>query len=125
MPPAARITDNHTCPVPPHVGGPVIVGEVTVLIGFQPAARIGDALTCAGPPDVISQGEPSVLIGNRPASRLGDATVHGGVIVAGCPSVLIGSSAQGEALHTDKPFCEECERLRQEREERRKHRREA
>ena len=38
MPPAARITDNHTCPKvdpPPHVGGPIIQGETTVLIGFQ------------------------------------------------------------------------------------------
>ena len=55
MPPAARITDMHTCPmvtgVVPHVGGPILPpGCLTVLIGFLPAARIGDMATCAGPP---------------------------------------------------------------------------
>jgi hypothetical protein len=69
---------------------------------------------CVGPPDSIKQGEPTVLIGNKEAARLGDPMNHGGVIVAGCPTVLIGSSAQGEALRTDKPFCEECERKARE-----------
>jgi uncharacterized Zn-binding protein involved in type VI secretion len=27
---------------------------------------------------------------SKPAARLGDPTAHGGVIVAGCPTVLIG-----------------------------------
>jgi len=69
MPPAARITDFHQCPlstpgVPPipHVGGPVV-----------------------GP------GAPTVLIGGLPAARLTDMTAHGGVIVGpGAPTVLIG-----------------------------------
>lgn len=122
MPPAARVTDMHTCPKVepgpvPHVGGPVLpVGEPTVLIGFQPAARKGDTLTCVGPPDKIAAGEPTVLIGNKEAARRGDSTDHGGVLVLGCPSVLIGSSAQAETLKTDKPFCEECERKRKEQE---------
>lgn len=125
MPPAARISDHHTCPKAepgpvPHVGGPVAVGEATVLIGFQPAARVGDKLVCVGPPDAISGGEPSVLIGGKDAARLGDPTSHGGVVVVGCPTVLIGSSPQAETLRTDKPFCEECERKRREREARRK-----
>ncbi|KYF72814.1 PAAR domain-containing protein [Sorangium cellulosum] len=127
MPPAARITDMHTCPKVepgpvPHVGGPVLVGEPTVQIGFQPAARVGDKLTCVGPPDSVSQGEKSVLIGNKPAARMGDPTSHGGVIVAGCPTVIIGSSAQAETLKTDEPFCEECERKRKEREARQERR---
>lgn len=120
MPPAARISDMHTCPKVepgpvPHVGGPVALGEPTVLIGFMPASRKGDMAVCVGPPDSIKQGEPTVLIGNKEAARLGDPMNHGGVIVAGCPTVLIGSSAQGEALRTDKPFCEECERKAQQR----------
>ena len=117
MPPAARITDNHTCPLAgpsPHVGGPVSAGDATVLIGFQPAARVGDALVCQGPSDQVSQGDSTVLIGNKHAARLGDPTSHGGVLVAGCPSVIIGSSAQAEALKTDQPFCAECERKRLE-----------
>ncbi len=98
MPPAARITDMHTCPmvtpaVPPvpHVGGPIVgPGVPTVLIGGLPAAVIGDTATCVGPPDSIVKGSATVMIGNRPAARLGDSTAHGGSIVAGCFNVLIG-----------------------------------
>ncbi len=112
MPPAARITDMHTCPVPTHVGGPTVVGDPTVLIGYMPAARVGDALICATGPDTISRGESTVTIGHKQAARLGDPTTHGGVLVMGCPTVLIGSTAQIEALKTDKPICEECEKAR-------------
>lgn len=92
--PAARLTDMHVCPqvniVVPHVGGPVSGPcAPTVLIGGLPAARIGDMLVCVGPPDVIVTGSTHVLIGGSPAARLGDMTAHGGVIVAGCPTVLI------------------------------------
>ena len=129
MPPAARITDNHTCPKVepgpvPHVGGPTISGESTVIIGFQLAARVGDHLICCGPPDTISKGEPSVVIGHQDSARYGDPTVHGGKLVQGCPTVIIGSSNQAEALKTDKPFCEECERKRKEREAAEKRRQE-
>lgn len=98
MPPAARTTDMHTCPmvtpgVPPipHVGGPILPPcEPTVLIGFLPAARVGDMAVCVGPPDVIVKGSATVLIGKKPAARMGDNTAHGGVIVAGCPTVIVG-----------------------------------
>ena len=96
--PAARITDMHVCPmmtpgVPPipHVGGPILPpGAVTVLIGSMPAARVGDMAMCVGPPDSIVKGSSSVLINNMPAARMGDMTAHGGSIVVGCPTVLIG-----------------------------------
>jgi uncharacterized Zn-binding protein involved in type VI secretion len=116
MPPAARITDAHVCPKvdpPPHVGGPVKTGEETVIICFQPAARVGDLAICNGPPDTISKGEPSVIIGGQDAARRGDPTAHGGRITSGCPTVNIGSSAQADALQTDKPFCEECAKKQQ------------
>ena len=98
MPPAARVTDMHVCPmqtpgVPPipHVGGPILPpGCPTVLIGGQPAARMGDMATCTGPPDSIVMGSATVMIGGMPAARLGDTTAHGGSIVAGCPTVMIG-----------------------------------
>jgi hypothetical protein len=61
-----------------------------VLIGGMPAATAGDACACTGPPDVIVAGSSGVLIGGKPAARIGDATAHGGVIVGGCGSVLIG-----------------------------------
>lgn len=95
MPPAARLTDMHTCPmvtgVVPHVGGPITgPGAATVLIAYLPAAVAGDQVTCTGPPDTIAKGSATVLIANKPAARLGDTTAHGGAIVVGCPTVLIG-----------------------------------
>lgn len=95
MLPAARVGDMHTCPmvtgVVPHVGGPVMPpGEPTVLIGGMPAARAGDMVTCVGPPDSIAIGSTTVFIGGMPAARMSDSTVHGGVIILGCPTVLIG-----------------------------------
>ncbi len=95
MKPAARAGDMHTCPMVtglvPHVGGPVLPpGCPTVLIGFMPAARATDMCICVGPPDTIVMGSATVLIGNMPAARMGDLTAHGGAIVAGCPTVLIG-----------------------------------
>lgn len=98
MPPAARLTDFHQCPmqtpavVPiPHVGGPVIgPGVPNVLIAGMPAAVLGDMLTCVGPPDTIVKGSATVLIGSKPAARMGDMTAHGGTIVLGAPNVIIG-----------------------------------
>lgn len=85
----------HTCPlvtgVVPHVGGPVLPpGCPTVLIAGMPAARVGDMLTCTGPPDTILQGSATVTIGGMPAARMGDPTAHGGVIILGAPTVIIG-----------------------------------
>ena len=85
----------HVCPmvtgVVPHVGGPILpAGEPTVLIGFLPAARVGDMCTCVGPPDTIAKGSATVLIGNMMAARMGDLTAHGGSIVLGEPTVMIG-----------------------------------
>jgi uncharacterized Zn-binding protein involved in type VI secretion len=93
--PAARMTDMHVCPMVtglvPHVGGPILPPCCpTVLIGSLPAARVTDMATCVGPPDVILLGSFTVLIGGLPAARIGDMTVHGGVIVMGLPTVLIG-----------------------------------
>jgi uncharacterized Zn-binding protein involved in type VI secretion len=61
-----------------------------VLIGGMPAARVGDMAVCAGGPDVIAMGSFTVLIGGQPAARMGDMTAHGGVIVMGLPTVMIG-----------------------------------
>ncbi len=95
---AARVGDMHTCPMVtpgtppiPHVGGTVMPpGEPTVMIGGVPAARLGDMATCVGPPDSIIKGSGTVLIGGMPAARMGDSTAHGGSIVIGCPTVMIG-----------------------------------
>lgn len=93
--PASRITDMHVCPmvtgVVPHVGGPILPpGAVTVLIGGLPAARVGDLATCVGPPDTIVLGSMTVLTMKQPQARIGDLTAHGGNIVLGCFTVLVG-----------------------------------
>ena len=97
MPPAARMGDLHVCPmftpcIPPipHVGGPVAAGCPTVMIGGAPAARVGDLAVCLGPPDAIAMGSATVFIGGQPAARMGDAMAHGGAVVVGFPTVIIG-----------------------------------
>lgn len=98
MPPAARLTDMHVCPMLtpglppiPHVGGPVLgPGIATVLIGKLPAAVVGDQCLCVGPPDAITMGSMTVTIGGKSAARVGDPCAHGGPIVLGFPTVLIG-----------------------------------
>ncbi len=86
----------HVCPMvnpngAPHVGGPILPpGEPTVMIEGLPAARVGDMATCTGPPDTIAMGSGTVFIGGMPAARVGDLTAHGGSIVMGSASVIIG-----------------------------------
>ena len=77
MPPAARLTDMHTCPMQTPGLPP-------------PAAVMGDMCVCVGPPDSIVKGSATVMIGGKPAARMGDTTAHGGSIVMGCPTVMIG-----------------------------------
>jgi uncharacterized Zn-binding protein involved in type VI secretion len=146
--PAARISDMHVCPMVtpglppiPHVGGPIIgPGCPTVLIGGMPAAVMGDMCVCVGPPDTIILGSTGVFFGGKPAARMGDSCAHGGVVVLGLPTVLIGGTMSGtanapavlaqaatgldsdseakvaqvaallEAANKGVPFCEECEK---------------
>jgi len=94
-PPASRLTDMHVCPAStgpvPHVGGPIVgPGCPTVMIGKLPAALVGDMCVCVGPPDTIAMGSTTVLIGGMPAARLGDTCAHGGTIVLGEFTVMIG-----------------------------------
>ena len=98
MPPAARLTDMHACPMVtpglppiPHVGGPISGPCVpTVLIGALPAAVLSDMAVCVGPPDTIVKGSATVMIGGKPAARIGDTCAHGGQIVLGLFTVIIG-----------------------------------
>ena len=97
MKPASRITDMHVCPmltpgVPPipHVGGPQVMGAPTVFISFMPAGGLTSQEVCVGPPDVDVLGSATCLICNKPADRMGDSSAHGGALVLGAPTVLIG-----------------------------------
>lgn len=112
MPEAARISDNHDCSK--HGGGPIHSGSADVVVGFLPAARVNDSVVCnpVGPADSIQVGAATVLINNRSAARRTDPCAHGGQIVAGCPTVLIGDTPQSFALRSaarrGTPLCEEC-----------------
>ena len=95
MLPAARVGDMHVCPMVtvlvPHVGGPILPpGGIPVLICGMPAARVGDMCVCVGPPDVIVMGSFTGLIRGQPAARMTSMTAHGGMVVMGAPTVLIG-----------------------------------
>jgi uncharacterized Zn-binding protein involved in type VI secretion len=90
----------HLCPMAnpavipiPHVGGPILPpGCPTVLISGMPAARVGDMAICTGGgiPDPIVLGSFVTLIGGMPAARMGDMCSHGGAIVVGAFTTLIG-----------------------------------
>ena len=111
--PAARLKDEHTCPAGTHVGGPIIGPCCTsVLIEDMPAATAGDLCHCAGMPDKILTGSSGVLIGGKPAARMGDKTVHGGVIITGCASVLIGEIGGGLDTTADFVMPSEEEKIR-------------
>lgn len=101
--PAARIGDPHICPqvnpgpaAVPHVGMPITgPGAPTVLIGGMPAAVQGDMCPCSGPPDSVAMGSTGVMFGGKPAARMADPTSHGGQIMMGCPTVLLGEAGGG------------------------------
>ncbi|MEW6730073.1 MAG: PAAR domain-containing protein [Acidobacteriota bacterium] len=90
---AARLSDPHVCLS--HGGGPI--GPPccpTVLIEYLPAARVTDLAFCCAPipNDMIIKGSFTVLTGFLPQARLGDPTAHGGSIVKGCFTVIVGDS---------------------------------
>ncbi len=62
--PAAIMTDNHVCPIPPNsphiTSSPFIKGSPKVLIGGKPALRAGDTCVCGASTAV---GDPTVVIG--------------------------------------------------------------
>src|SRR5205085_32358 len=108
MPPAARLTDMHVCPmvtgIVPHVGGPILPPcAPQVLIGFLPAARVGDMLTCVGPPDVIAKGSMTVMIGYMPAARTGDHAGRRIPVPSGAP-VRVGRQPPSEVRLADDPM---------------------
>lgn len=92
MPNAARVSDEHLCPV--HAVGVIDKGALTVRIGFLFAARMGDPCTCSdGTTTPIAKGEPTVRIEMQDAARIDDPTESGGLVSTGCPTVQIGTSS--------------------------------
>lgn len=95
MPPQARLTDMHACPL--HVGGPIIgIGAPTVIVVGLPAARVTDFGGCPPPaplpiPNPIVKGSMNVIILGLPAARIGDLCTHpGSAVTLGAPTVITG-----------------------------------
>lgn len=92
--PAAYLGAYHVCPASngpvPHVGGPTLATAANVTVGGLPMACVGDKLVCVGPPDSVASGSATVTVNGKPVARLGDSTAHGGKIVVGNPTVLVG-----------------------------------
>ncbi len=92
--PAAYLGSLHVCPAAtgpvPHVGGPVIGSIATVLVAGKVVAVIGDTAVCIGPPDKVASACVPVLAKNKPWATLGDSCAHGGKIVLGEPTVIVG-----------------------------------
>lgn len=63
--PAVRVTDQHTCLLPPNAGphppSKIVKGSTSVLIEGQPAARQGDTVGCGAS---ITTGSIDVIIGD-------------------------------------------------------------
>src|SRR5208282_5656595 len=89
------ITDMHVCPMVtvlvPHVGGPFILGAMTVLTGMMPQSRVTDQLVCVGPPDVCVMGAMTVLVGEAGAGGAGAAMA--GVAAIGVPVPTVPTTA--------------------------------
>jgi uncharacterized Zn-binding protein involved in type VI secretion len=96
--PAAREADPHDCPkfsyfVIPHSGGPIEPPcSPTVEIDGKHAARVGDKAHCRLATDTVMMGSSTVYWDGAPAARKDDLCMHGGKIVNGSPTVLIGGA---------------------------------
>lgn len=93
--PIVTLGCNHICPMKDgkkeHVGGPVIKGSPNVFAGGKPVARVGDQLQCQSPSlDIIMKGSSSVFANGQPIAGMGDKTAHGGTILGGTATILIG-----------------------------------
>lgn len=95
--PQARMTDIHTCTIPPAFPSPILPPcAVTVLVGALPAARAVIDMAATGSPPVpptphmFPLGSKTVLINNTMALRVGDKCMYGGPIVKGELTVLTG-----------------------------------
>lgn len=91
--PAARLGDAVACP---KCGSTALVqGSADVTFDGLPAATLGHACGCGAA--LSAAVIPNVLINGRPAAVLGSLTSHGGVVVGGSGSVIIGLNAGGAA----------------------------
>ena len=88
--PAARKSDPYSCPLPGHGTNPIAVGSPDVFFDGLSAARQGDTCTCGS---ALSSGLSStVFINGKNAATIDTGGTHGGVVVGGSGTVIIGST---------------------------------
>lgn len=88
--PAARLTDPTTCPLPGHGSPPISSGSADVLFDSLPAARKADTAACGQ--KIIGAYSSTVFINGRNAAVLGSTLDHGGAIIGGSGTVIIGDT---------------------------------
>jgi uncharacterized Zn-binding protein involved in type VI secretion len=94
MPPISLKGHHHTCPAScgskAHEGGPITGGHDIVKVNGIPVALVGDACACSCATDTITSGAALFTVNGIQVAINGSATAHGGVVVAGDGSVMIG-----------------------------------
>lgn len=76
----------------PHVGGPILAPGVPTILtcGLPVAPAPGNPIICCCVPDMTLKGSTTVTVGGRMWVRMGDSTAHGGTVIVGAPTVLVG-----------------------------------
>ncbi|MDT3719430.1 PAAR domain-containing protein [Pseudomonas oryzihabitans] len=99
--PAARLGDAVTCP---KCGTTALVqGSVNVFFDGLPAATLGHACGCGAA--LSAAVIPNVLINGQPAAVLGSVTNHGGVVIGGSGTVVIGTGGGTSAGRVAPDAC--------------------
>jgi uncharacterized Zn-binding protein involved in type VI secretion len=106
---ATRVTDQHTCPVSNHKGGPVLPpGSGNVRTNSLAQSRATDLIQCNGPPDVFVTGATTVKVNGKMAVRIEDKTAHGGTIGSSSSNVRIGGPRGGATLGNPDAWTKIC-----------------
>lgn len=88
--PAARKSDPYSCPLPGHGTNPIATGSPDVFFDGLSAAHQGDTCACGS---ALSSGLSStVFINGKNAATIDTGGTHGGVVVGGSGTVIIGDS---------------------------------
>lgn len=84
MSPAARLGDEHACPM--HGKNVIVATASPSTADGRPMAAVGDACACGA---VIVTGSPLTTLEGRPTAHIGSTTSHGGVILTGSTNALV------------------------------------
>lgn len=88
--PAARKSDLYSCPLPGHGINPIASGSPDVFFDGLPAATQGDTCTCGS---ALSSGlSATVFINGKNAATSDTEGTHGGIVIGGSGTVIIGDT---------------------------------